>query len=297
MQLPSSRQTSRKKTLLETKLGQQADTARNEVRSPALNRMLDVPNEEETSQQTGGVSSAEDTQDNTPDPSQSNCTEASSSASSRAPRLSVSQRQRCTGHLMGQTGRRGRTSDPTNGQRWKSAMYNGPRVTRPSTNQAVIDTTQYDRFARKGSFNSTSNSLNSSNGSGSRPGRQLISLNYNAAPYLTGNQPSSTKSHLSAQEETIEDGTSKHPMSPRHGRLVSINSDTTKVSQSLSDSNRRSYVPPKTAPSCNFHDSGFDEDSLSALLRSTNGGKRASVNLPSISPPLTNKHWRTEWDK
>ena len=240
--------------------------------------MLNVPNEQDTSQQTGGTSSAENTQDNTPDPSQSNCTEVSSCASSRVPRLSVSQRQNRMGHLMGQTGRRGTTSDLTDGQRWKSAMHNGPRVIRPSTNHAVIDTTQYDRFARKGSFNSTSSSV----GSGSRPVRQLISLNYAA------NNPSSPLSRVSAHDEHPSDET-KLSMSPRRGLLTSINTDTTKVSQS-SDSKRRSYVPPKAAPSYALHDSGLDEDTLSALLPSVNAGKRGSANLPSLSPPLTSKH-------
>ena len=229
--------------------------------------MLDVPTDDDVSHQD--PSSADDTQNNTPDPSQSNCTEASSSGGSKALHLTLPQRQK----PHGKPGRRVTASDPTNGQRWKSATNTGPRVLRPGANQPVIDTSQYERFARKSSFNSTSNSLNSSTGSGSRPVRQLISLNYPAPPGLP------------SRFHTLDEDS--FPTSPRNGRLASIKPETTRLSQPSNDSQKKSsYNPPKTAPSCSFQDSGFNDD---PLLRSRNGVKRGSVNLPSKSPPLTTK--------
>ena len=262
---PRSKQAPRKKPSKHSAFHESTDTIGDKLKLPVTNHLLDVPTDDDISHQD--PSSADDTQNNTPDPSQSNCTEASSSGGSRAPHLSLQQRPK----PLGKPGRR--ATDPTNGQRWKPSLNTGPRALRPGANQPVIDTSQYDRFARKSSFNSTSNSLNSSTGSGSRPIRQLISLNYPAPPGLI------------PRFHTLDEDS--FPTSPRNGRLVSIKHETTKLSQPSNDSQKKSsYIPPKTAPSCSFQDSGFNDD---PLLRSRNGVKRESVNLPSISPPLTNK--------
>ena len=264
---PRSRQTPRKKPSKQPVLHEGTDTIRHKLKLPATNHPIDVPTDDDVSHQD--QSSADDTHNNTPDPSQSNCTEASSSGGSRVQQLSLPQRQK----PLGKPGRRVTTSDPTNGHRWKSAVNTGHRVLRPGANQPVIDTSQYERFARKSSFNSTSNSLNSSTGSGSRPVRQLISLNYPAPPGLI------------SRFQTLDEDS--FPSSPRNGRLESIKTETSKISQPSNDSQKKSsYIPPKTAPSCSFQDSGFNDD---PLLRSRNGVKRASVNLPSLSPPLTSK--------
>ena len=170
-------------------------------------------------------------------------------------------------------------------------MHHSPRVVQCTNNQPIVDTAQYDRFARKGSFNSaTSNSLNSSIGSGSRPVRQLINLNYPAAPHLTGSQlsrPLPSPLRLNVPDEPY---ISKLPASPRRGQSTSLNPDSTKASQTSSDCNNKHYIPPKTAPLCGFQDSAFNENSLCTVLQSRNGVKRQSINFPSISPPLTNKH-------
>ncbi len=64
---------------------------------------------------------------------------------------------------IGPNDRRGTTSDPTNGKKLISATHN-PRIIRRGTSSNMIDITQYDRFARRGSSNSPSSSLNESGG-------------------------------------------------------------------------------------------------------------------------------------
>ncbi len=209
----------------------------------------------------------EEAGENSPAPSQ-----ASSGVSSRAPLPSARVPRHYEPHPPGQgqqLGRGGTTSDPTHGaQARRSVTTGGAGLVRRATSTTgptspVLETSGQDnnRFSRKGSLNSTSNSLNSSIGSGSRPMKHLINLNYPAVPKLPG---------LGSPPEEDRSLPNDNPGTDR-----TRTSDTT---------TRGSYDLHRK------QDSGPDEEPVHKLLHKRQVLQKGVLNLPAIdTAPLSNQ--------
>ncbi len=152
---------------------------------------------------------------------------------------------------IGPNDRRGTTSDPTNGKKLISATHN-PRIIRRGTSSNMIDITQYDRFARRGSSNSPSSSLN---GSGGRNTHRTFSV---YSPFL--NHPA----RLQGMELNDSIGSRQSAMSIESGRVSCQNSKNSQTAD----------------PTTHVQ----DKNNNTSIYSPRDGRTREPLTLPSIQP-------------